>query len=294
MRYKQTLLINVDSDGASLVYTNNFDPNSVRTLIHSSLSIHSLLERESPKHNVIERDRILVPPNWDSWGKIRILQEGFDLEAVSNAWSIEIQSRPEELSSPESQTSEREKENSETQDSTSSSAVAIFESALPNPANDRDSYKTLNDAEAEVTAPDTQTFLAQQAMILNQIRTEDDKGDRRARKGAPAPTGGAQGHLDDGGAANAPMAEHIGPYQINVGGIQVDAEEVTRRMQEAGRKRGNESPRKEGGLNSSGRQTPDGGKSTNEAYKDFFANLMKKGKGGTGDMSPRGSPSRAS
>lgn len=77
--------------GASLVYTASFDANHVRTLIHSSLSIHSLLKRAVAKPNFIERDKILIPPNWDSWGKIRPIGEGTDLEAISNTWSIEIQ-----------------------------------------------------------------------------------------------------------------------------------------------------------------------------------------------------------
>ncbi|KAF2454170.1 dynein light intermediate chain-domain-containing protein [Lineolata rhizophorae] len=42
------------------------------------------------KHNVVDRERILVPPHWDSWGKIRVLREGFDVEGVSQAWSSDI------------------------------------------------------------------------------------------------------------------------------------------------------------------------------------------------------------
>ena len=82
------------TDGASLIYTTPFLANSLQGLIHSSLGIHSLLKRESLKHNVIDRDKILVPANWDSWGKIRIIREGFDMEGVSTAWSIEIQDPP--------------------------------------------------------------------------------------------------------------------------------------------------------------------------------------------------------
>jgi dynein light intermediate chain 1, cytosolic len=264
----------------------------VRTLIHSSLSIHSLLKRETVKHNVIERDKILVPPNWDSWGKIRILREGFELETIGDAWSVEIQNPPEDLSALDPKTRDATKKESETD-----SAVAIFETAFPDPALDRSSYRPITDLEVEVSAPDTQTFLTQQAAILEQLRAEDEKADRRTRKGAHAPTGGAHGDIDDnnaGGVANAQMAEHIGPYQINVGGIQVDAEEVTRRIREREASRSGRvaSPTK-------GSSTPVGGegddeKGSNEAYKDFFANLMKKGKGGAGDLSPRASPRSSS
>lgn len=283
-------------DGGSLIYTTSFDPNNVRTLIHSSLSIHSLLKRELVKHNVIERDKILIPPNWDSWGKIRILREGFELETVGDAWSIEIQKPPEELSALDPKTRDATKKDSE-KDSESDSAVAMFEAAFPDPALDRSSYRPITDLEAEVTAPDTQTFLSQQAAILEQLRADDDRAGRRARKGAPAPTGGAHSEIDDnnaGGVANAPMAEHIGPYQINVGGIQVDAEEVTRRIREREASRSSRvaSPTKASSMPVGGEG--DDEKGSNEAYKDFFANLMKKGKGNTGDLSPRASPRSSS
>ena len=240
---------------------------------------------------MIERDKILVPPNWDSWGKIRILREGFELETVGDAWSVEIQNPPEELSALDPKTRDAAKRESETD-----SAVAMFETTFPDPALDR-SFRPITNLEAEVTAPDTQTFLSQQAAILEQLRAEDDRAGRKARKGAPAPTGGAHGDIEDnnaGGVANAQMAEHIGPYQINVGGIQVDAEEVTRRIREreANRSSRMASPTK-------GSATPvvveEGDeKGSNEAYKDFFANLMKKGKGGAGDLSPRASPRSSS
>lgn len=272
------------------MYTTNFDPNNVRTLIHSSLSIHSLLKREVARHNVIERDKILVPPNWDSWGKIRILREGFELETVGDAWSVEIQEPPEDLQALGQKISpDLERESAGSPES--SSAVSMFETAFPDPTLDRASYKPITDLEAEVTAPDTQTFLAQQATLLEKLRIEDEKAGRRTRKGAPAPTGGAQGDLDDStGPSNAEMAEHIGPYQINVGGIQVDAEEFTRRIREreVSRSRGIDSPRRDGGSTPLGSEG-EGGKG-NEAYKDFFASLIKKGKGGPGDASPRGTP----
>ena len=77
--------------GSSLIYTSASVPNSLPTLIHSSLNIHSLLKKACLKHNVIDRDKILIPPNWDSWGKIRVLRDGFDVEGVSSGWSVDIQ-----------------------------------------------------------------------------------------------------------------------------------------------------------------------------------------------------------
>ena len=286
------------ADGASLGYTTSFDPSSARTLIHSSLSIQSLLKRDKAKHNVIERDSVLVPPNWDSWGKIRILGENFEIEAVGDAWSVEIQTPPENISKIDELGDKGDDEALEAHNA--ESAVSIFESALRSPANVRPSTRynphaiinTINE-EPLVTVPDTQTFLAQQAIILEQLKGDDEKNsNRRARIGAPVLMG-LGSYSDQQEVSNAKMAEHIGPYKVNVGGIQVDAEEMTRRIQERAASRAGQSetgpapqtPRPSSRLR--GSETPDGGRTENEALASFFANLMKKGKG---EVSPRSSP----
>lgn len=42
------------------------------------------------KAQVIERDVALVPSGWDSWGKLRVLREGFDCEAVNDGWDTDM------------------------------------------------------------------------------------------------------------------------------------------------------------------------------------------------------------
>ena len=266
--------------GSSLIYTTNFDTNNVRSLVLSSLGIQSLLKKEIAKHNVIDRDKILVPPNWDSWGKIRILGEGFDPEAVGSTWSIEIQQEPEESIDYDSPTDE------------TTSAVAIYEATLQDPAKEQ-FYKPLIDTDAEVTVVDTQVFLAEQAAILDKLKAEDEKMDRRARKGAPAPTGSSQGDVDDLTGANARMTEQIGPYQINVNGIDFDAEEATRRIRDlSDRTKGETTPKRTRPALDS--ESSDAGKS-NEVYSDFFEKLKQKGKGrGGGVTSGSVSPTRGS
>lgn len=39
---------------------------------------------------MIDRDQILVPTGWDSWGKIRILREKFDCEKVGQGWEEDL------------------------------------------------------------------------------------------------------------------------------------------------------------------------------------------------------------
>jgi dynein light intermediate chain 1, cytosolic len=288
------------SDGASLIYTTSFDPNNVRTLIHSSLGIQSPLKRETVRHNVIDRDKILIPPNWDSWGKIRILREDFEMEKVANAWSVEIQSPPEAEFDTSTTTLKSAVDGEKEDGSDRESAVSIFTSSLPNPIANSKPYVSSTATDDVVTVQDPQTFLAEQAQILESLRQEDERAERRARKGAPTSAAGG-GSLspvdgDDAAAGRARIPEPpTGPYNINVGGMQVDAEEVTKRIREreADRDRdrdgdSNRTPRKEAGASGSGSgmATPEGGKMQNEALASYFAGLLKKAKGSS--ESPRG------
>lgn len=275
--------------GASLVYTATFDPNSVRQLLHSNLGIQSLLKREIVKPNYIERDKILIPPNWDSWGKIRPLREGTDLEAISDAWSTEIQADPEsnpDLSIPA--------------DSTEQSAVSIFESTVPSPSIASTNIQPQINEE-KVTVPSVQDFLQSQSTVLETLKAEDEKAAKKDKSRPPNSTGTATPTED---RSHARMTEQIGPYQINVNGIDFDAEEATRRLRERESERNaaispSRQPPKTGsgsGLSTPTRKTEDG-KASNEAMSAFFANLIKKDKrgggGGTGSgaVSPtRGSP----
>lgn len=79
--------------------------------------------------------------------------------------------------------------------------------------------------------------------------------------------------IADGGRVN----EHIGPVQFNMGGIQVDADEMVRKLRERGEKK------------EYGPGTPEGTKKQNEELAQFFAGLMERGKGrGSPRVSSRG------
>ncbi|KAJ3008829.1 hypothetical protein HKX48_008320 [Thoreauomyces humboldtii] len=90
--------------GASLFYTSTHHPDTLENLrayvldrllaprifVSPQLSgVQSLPAAPvaSPKPyakkaQVVERDTVFVPSGWDSWGKIRVLREGFDCEAM--------------------------------------------------------------------------------------------------------------------------------------------------------------------------------------------------------------------
>ncbi|KAF9480672.1 dynein 1 light intermediate chain [Pholiota conissans] len=42
------------------------------------------------KPNTLDRDRIVVPAGWDSWGKIGVLRDGFDAKVWGEAWERDL------------------------------------------------------------------------------------------------------------------------------------------------------------------------------------------------------------
>lgn len=45
----------------------------------------------SHKPNTLDRDRIVVPAGWDSWGKIAVLRDGFDAKVWGEAWEKDLE-----------------------------------------------------------------------------------------------------------------------------------------------------------------------------------------------------------
>ncbi|KAF1999050.1 dynein [Amniculicola lignicola CBS 123094] len=280
----QTLRTILLKHGASLIYTMPTAPGSLQTLIHSALGIKSLLKQQQLKHNVIDRDRVLVPPNWDSWGKIRILREGFDVEGVSQKWSLDIDiprhspttasgdAIPEEPTTPNNP--------SPTQEDHEPSATSIYEDTIRNPDSDF-TLSLLHSKQAangiEVSSKDTQVFLTEQLSTLEKLRLEDDnEAQIRQAKKKDDP-----GSRMFGTEVSGVVEEHIGPVQFNMGGIQVNADEMVRRLQdrEANRTTSPEIPISP--------ELPSDAKSENEKLASFFAGLANRGTGSTAN-SPRG------
>jgi dynein light intermediate chain 1 len=42
------------------------------------------------KSNTLDRDRIVVPAGWDSWGKIAVMREGFEARLWGEAWERDL------------------------------------------------------------------------------------------------------------------------------------------------------------------------------------------------------------
>lgn len=222
---------NVFADGASLIYTIPSVSSPLPSLIQSSLGIHSLLKRQPLKHNVIDRDKVVVPVNWDSWGKIRVLREGFDVEAVSQGWSLDI----DEAFEPNGHT------NGATNGATDGSepsavaggAVAAFEDVIRDPSLDSmGPTATENDGlSLEVSSLEHQNFLATQLEFLEKLRqTADTSGMDSSKLGTGRQTLSSGTTGDEGVVEEGRVNEHIGPVQFNMGGIQVDADDMLQRL----------------------------------------------------------------
>ncbi|KAI1765748.1 putative motor protein [Hypoxylon sp. FL1150] len=233
LQYLRTVLLR---HGASLIYTTPSMASPLQSLVHASLGIRSLLKRAPLKPNVIDRDKIVVPPNWDSWGKIRVLRDGFDVEQVSEAWSIDLdQPFPMPKSNAAKDTTEdapkhvirdpngEVKEmmvNGTTMAPPEGSAVELYEEQVQDNSLDALQLAQGNQdtSTLEVPSADTQLFLAMQLERLDQQKKADEKAGKDNMF--------AQGASDD------MISDHIGPVQFNMGGIQVDADDMVQRLKD--------------------------------------------------------------
>ena len=50
------------------------------------------------KPNTLERDRILVPAGWDSWGKVSVMSDDFDAKMWGEAWERDLEAGEQETS----------------------------------------------------------------------------------------------------------------------------------------------------------------------------------------------------
>ena len=256
-------------DGASMVYTSVSVPNSLPTLIHSMLGIYSQLKKQTLKHNVIDRDKILIPPNWDSWGKIRVLREGFDVEGTSRGWSIDIQPR----TLPGTEGSATGKELMPTASSRGGKEGHVlpkYEDFIKDQSRNGVTDPAAPDQGVEVETVNTQDFLARQLEIMERLKAEEEKSQEAKESATPSDrplVGKGSGPMVDRPSL---VDEHIGPVQFNFGGIQVDSDGRSRRPKDQVGSTGFETDGQSQSMSTIR-------KTQNEALADFFADLMKRG-----------------
>ena len=215
-------------DGASLIYTSQNTPSQLPLLLHSTLGITSLLKRQSLKHNVIDRDKIVVAPNWDSWGKIRILGGTFDAELVSKGWE-------EDIKRPVTSNPGQEQDNDEDEDEdghrpashSRPSAIAKYGEWCrdPNSGGLAVVESAMNGGEiVGVESEDPQEFLERQLKILDAFKAKAPE--KTANGNSPLSTATRRADFPEAKS----VSDHIGPVQFNMGGIQVDADDMLQRL----------------------------------------------------------------
>ncbi|KAL9101246.1 MAG: hypothetical protein Q9163_003479 [Psora crenata] len=244
-----------------------------------------MLKKQALKHNVIDRDKILVPPNWDSWGKIRVLREGFDVEGISKGWGIDI-SVPLIAATNGGEEKGVATNGDGNPLGPGGTIIPIYESTVPNPS---ETSSTHQKPTIELSVTDMQTFLASQQEAMSRLTAEEERSSTSTA--TPGSSAFSSNTISTSLSSQERMAEHIGPVQVNMGGIQVDAEDVVRKLQSQSRRDFSTSSEKkpEGetpkGKGEGGSVSTPEMKAQNEALQSFFSGLMKRGAGN----SPRGS-----
>ena len=137
------------------------------------------------------------------------------MEGASTAWSIEIQDPPQPLDQPVDVSADGEDDGT--------SAVTVFEQTIKDPKRDTSiAHPTANThgSKIEVETNDMQLFFADQLDLLEKLRADDEK--ERANQQVP--------QLEMSPMDEGKVNEHIGPVQFNMGGIQVDAEDMLKKL----------------------------------------------------------------
>ena len=199
------------------------------------MGIHSILKKQPLKHNVIDRDKVVIPPNWDSWGKIRVLRDGFDVDQVSSGWSIDLDQPFPRANGTAAENGQANGDSGRAEGDPEGSTVALYEDSVQDPSMDalqlagRNTHSTT----LEVETIDTQTFLAQQLKVLDAFKQKNSEEAAREDARHKLHKKVDEEHLVSGDAdraAEAKVLEHIGPVQFNMGGIQVDADDMVQRL----------------------------------------------------------------
>lgn len=153
------------------------------------------------------------------------MQEGFDVEGVSGGWLEDIQQEWPLASEPTKERNDEEgMENGVARGAPS--AVGRYEEWVPQASVGLQiAEREGDDTVVEVESEDAQAFLGEQSRVLEAMRAKAAEADRER----DAAKGVRKGEEMDVGRGSV-VADHIGPVQFNMGGIQVDADDMLQRI----------------------------------------------------------------
>lgn len=144
-----------------------------------------------------DRDTLLVPAGWDSWGKIKALRESFDCRSITRGWeadcAIEALRRTRKLAKTKQVEDELEKEVQASRRADDAgdevqSAITLYEDIV----SDWEAVAVGKDAGGKVRIPDEQAFLAQHHATLQK---DPDPRSKFGKRGVVGPMTGSSGGL---------------------------------------------------------------------------------------------------
>ncbi|RXK42689.1 hypothetical protein M231_00245 [Tremella mesenterica] len=288
--------------GAALFYTAPTQPQTytlLRTYLLHRLyttppSLHSPTESNTPapisrfpfphRANVLDRDAVMVPSGWDSWGKINVLREGFDPARVAKAWEVGL-NRAAEVAKGET----KEVEDGEEED-----VEDLWEGMIPD--TERGPKPSTNTSITTTVEPE-QNFLSRQLdLLMRDPNRLDPRQQFRSALTASASTETVGPNLtsSSSGGTFSGMGGVVGPMGnggLNLPGVEKvinemggSAEDLKEKFARLGRK---DSTRPGGPLSPGA--TP--GAVPNEALHNFFQGLLAtKGKTATPSKTPSPAP----
>lgn len=169
----------------------------------------------------IERDVLLVPTGWDSWGKIVALREGFSPQATAQGWEwdaeIERRRRVRHLTKDHLDEVERELQQEQGEVKGSGSACRLWEDVVGDwKARNNTSMNT-----GRIAPPDNQAFLAQhfatlqKETALSSSSAVNGASDPRAKfaRATGASSATATGKDNNGDSAHGGARSIVGPMQ---------------------------------------------------------------------------------
>lgn len=175
--------------------------------------------------NSVDRDQLLIPSGWDSWGKIKVLRDRFEPDAVGKGWELDL-AAARELAAGRPAPDERDAVDD--QGRRVVPATRQYEDVIPDLSfDDQPTHITSHSVEAQ----DEQAFLKAHFEILQKEREKDPRQAFAARP-AGAGVGGAGGGGGEGGVVGLGYgASVVGPMTSGMGGVGVGEEsEVAARM----------------------------------------------------------------
>ncbi|KAI5477030.1 cytoplasmic dynein light intermediate chain 1 [Pseudohyphozyma bogoriensis] len=246
--------------------------------------------------NVVDRDQVLVPTGWDSWGKIRILRDRYDVDGVGQGWDLDMERETDRLAG---RLSTEDEERLDSEGRRVISAIRMYEEVVVNLDSDD---QPINMANSHVEVQNEQDFLKTHYETLQKDREKDPRAAFAARPTA----GGAQnGELSYGASVVGPMASHSLNLPSVERALERDTDDVTARLAKMTRREsataagirspvspafsptlgaspplnGSTSPNLTSTLltpTSSSGGTPAGGQASNEVLANFFQSLLEK------------------